>query len=108
MKIAAMCESHYIDMMPHNPLSPICTAASIHYCSAISNMTWLELNPYDGDMTDFDRYFVNRPLINGNFFDVIEKPGLGIDVNEDLIKDLDFKYWEAPRLIKRDGSYTNW
>ena len=108
MKIAAMCESHYIDMMPHNPLSPICTAASIHFCAAISNMAWLELNPYDGDMTDFDKYFINRPLTKNNAFDVNDSPGLGVDVNEDLIKDLDFKYWEAPRLTKRDGSYTNW
>jgi galactonate dehydratase len=108
MKIAGMCEAHYIDMMPHNPLSPICTAASIHYCAAIGNMAWLELNPYDGDMSDFDRYFVNRPLVKNNVFEVTDEPGLGVDVNEDLIKDLEFKYWEAPRLIKKDGSYTNW
>ncbi|AWB66241.1 galactonate dehydratase [Saccharobesus litoralis] len=108
MKIAAMCELHYIDMMPHNPLSPVCTAASIHYCAAINNLSWLELPPYDGDMSDYDKFFVNRPQVVGNALPVLNEPGLGIDVNEDLIKDLDFKYWEAPRLHKADGSYTNW
>ncbi|MCI2285637.1 mandelate racemase/muconate lactonizing enzyme family protein [Colwellia sp. MSW7] len=108
MKIAALCELHYIDMMPHNPLSPICAAASIHYCAAIPNMAWLELPPYDGDLTDYDRYFVNRPEVINNAFNVSNLPGLGIDVNEDEIKDLTFKYWEAPRLFKSDGSYTNW
>jgi galactonate dehydratase len=30
VKVAAMAEAHYIDLMPHNPLGPICTAASVH------------------------------------------------------------------------------
>lgn len=108
MKIAAMCEVHYIDMMPHNPLSPICAAASIHFCAAINNLTWLELPPYDGDMSDYDKFFIGRPLVKNNVFEVSDAPGLGIDVNEHLIKDLSFKFWEAPRLHKSDGSYTNW
>ncbi len=108
MKVAAMCESKYIDMMPHNPLSPICTAASIHYCAAIPNFAWLELPPYDGDMSDYDRFFTNRPLVENNGYQVNDKPGLGIDVNEEEIKDLQFRYWEPPRLAKPDGSYTNW
>ena len=35
-------------------------------------------------------------------------PGLGIEVNEDLIKQQSFKFWEAPHLRRRDGSVTNW
>ncbi|WP_370979263.1 mandelate racemase/muconate lactonizing enzyme family protein [Agaribacterium sp. ZY112] len=108
MKIAAMCETHYIDMMPHNPLSPICTAASMHFCAAVPNMAELEYLPYSSDTGDFDRYFVNQPKLENNALLVSDEPGLGIDVNENLIKDLPFKYWEAPRLYKEDGSYTNW
>ena len=108
MKIAALCELHYIDMMPHNPLSPICTAASVHYCAAINNLSWLELAPYDGDTSDYDKYFINRPKIENNAFVVEETIGLGIDVNEELIKDLPFKFWEPPRLHNPDGSYCNW
>lgn len=108
MKIAALCETKYIDMMPHNPLSPICTAASVHYCAAISNLAWLELLPYDGDWSDFDRIFVNRPEVIDNHYPVPDSPGLGIDINEDVIKNLEFRFWEPPRLKKPDGSYTNW
>lgn len=108
MKIAAMCEAKYIDMMPHNPLSPICTAAFIQYCAAIPNLAWLELMPYDGDWSDYDRIFVNRPQVADNHFTVSDAPGLGIDVNEDHIQNLEFRYWEAPRLVRPDGSYTNW
>ena len=28
MKVAGWSEAHYVDMMPHNPLGPICTAAT--------------------------------------------------------------------------------
>lgn len=108
MKIAALCELHYIDMMPHNPLSPICTAASVHYCAAINNLSWLELAPYDGDTSDYDKYFINRPTLKNNAFVVEDTIGLGVDVNEDLIKDLAFKFWEPPRLHNPDGSYCNW
>lgn len=108
MKIAAMCELNYIDMMPHNPLSPLCAAASIHYCAAINNLSWLELAPYNGPTADYDRYFINRPQVSNNAYIVSDKPGLGVDINEALIKELSFKFWEPPRLIKKDGSYTNW
>ncbi|MCM2680198.1 mandelate racemase/muconate lactonizing enzyme family protein [Echinimonas agarilytica] len=108
MKIAAMCETQYIDMMPHNPLSPICTAASIHYCAAIPNLAWLEWPPYDGDMSDYDRIFSARPQLVNNVLELPEGNGLGIDVNEDELQDLTFKFWETPRLHKNDGSFTNW
>ena len=34
------------DMMPHNPLGPICTAANIHFAAAIPNFAWLEERLY--------------------------------------------------------------
>ena len=42
MKVAAAAETHYIDLMPHNPLGPICTAASVHLAAAVPNFSWLE------------------------------------------------------------------
>ena len=37
MKVAGWSEAHYVDMMPHNPLGPICTAATIHFAAAVPN-----------------------------------------------------------------------
>ena len=42
MKVASLAESHYIDLMPHNPLGPICTAATVHLAAAVPNFAWLE------------------------------------------------------------------
>lgn len=108
MKIAAMCEAHYIDMMPHNPLSPLCTVASMHFCAAINNLSWLEILEYSDSSDDFERYFINRPVVKNNMIEVGDAPGLGVDLNEELVIEQSFKFWEAPRLIRSDGSYTNW
>src|SRR5581483_4022455 len=36
-KIAAMAEAHFIKVLPHNPLGPVCTAASLHLDLACDN-----------------------------------------------------------------------
>ena len=43
-KIAAMAEANYIDIIPHNPLGPIATAAAVHLCIAVANFSLLEFN----------------------------------------------------------------
>src|SRR3569623_70084 len=35
MKGAGWSEAHYVDMMPHNPLGPVCTAATVHFGAAV-------------------------------------------------------------------------
>ena len=109
MKVAGWAEAHYIDIMPHNPLGPICTAASIHLCSAVPNMAWLE--SHAGQYTDDAperRIFDGAPKNSGGMFPVNDLPGLGITLNEDALTDEEFRYWEAPHLHRRDGSVTNW
>ncbi len=106
-KVAAACETHYIDMMPHNPLGPVTTAASIHYGIATSNFAYLE---YQHRLADSypDDLFPVMPKIDGSVFRLPTEPGLGVKFNEDAAKDHAFEYWDAPRWQRRDGSYTNW
>ncbi|MEM8664541.1 MAG: mandelate racemase/muconate lactonizing enzyme family protein, partial [Pseudomonadota bacterium] len=42
MKVAGWCERHYLDLMPHNPLGPVCTAATVHLGAAVPNWSWVE------------------------------------------------------------------
>ena len=37
-----------------------------------------------------------------------DAPGLGVEVDEALVKEQSFKFWEAPHLRRTDGSVTNW
>ena len=111
MKVAGWSEAHYVDMMPHNPLGPICTAATIHFSAAVANFAWLETRaspgePYHG--FDDAGIFTSQPRLNGAVYDVTDAPGLGVEVDEALVKKQSFKFWEAPHLRRTDGSVTNW
>lgn len=110
MKVAGWAEAHYIDLMPHNPLGPICTAATIHLAAAVPNFAWLEarVSPTeDLGFADADLFPVQPGLV-GAGYPVPAAPGLGVEFNEELALKQPFRYWEAPHLHKRDGSYTNW
>ena len=110
MKVAGWAEAHYIDLMPHNPLGPICTAATIQLAAAVPNFSWLEMRVSpSGETYNFDdELFPLAPRLQGTTFPVLDTPGLGVDFNEALALKQPFKFWEAPHLHKRDGSYTNW
>jgi galactonate dehydratase len=110
MKVAGWCEAHYIDVMPHNPLGAICTAASAHLGMAIPNFCWLEVfetfPEHVGWFYDPECFPV-QPQIHGDRLFLPDRPGLGIEVNEDYLR-TEFRNWEAPHLTKPDGSVANW
>ncbi len=109
MKVASMAESHYIDLMPHNPLGPICTAATIHLAAASPNFSWLEeLNTGAHGMTNDSKFYPVQPELDVSRYPVLDTPGLGVEVNETLAQKSEFIPVEIPRLRKNDGSFTNW
>jgi galactonate dehydratase len=110
LKVAGLSEAHYIDLMPHNPLGPICTAATVHLGAAVPNFSWLELRVTPGEAGNRydDEIFPNQLKLDGTGIAVPEVPGLGVEVDEEYIKRQSFKFWEAPHLRRRDGSVTNW
>lgn len=116
MKVSGWAEAHYIDLMPHNPLGPICTAATIHLAAAVPNFAWLEVrttqteNLYYGQdgVNDAEKLFPVQPRLVGTSFPVPETPGLGIEFDEKLAQSQTWKFWEAPHWKRRDGSVTNW
>ncbi len=113
-KVAALAEAHYIDLMPHNPLGPICTAASVHLAAAVPNFSWLEIRlnksgEFFYDKTgDVDLLFPVHPQLTGTGIAVSDAPGLGVEFDEELAKSQEWRFWEAPHLRRGDGSVTNW
>ncbi|MET3896599.1 galactonate dehydratase [Devosia sp. UYZn731] len=111
MKVAGWSEAHYVDLMPHNPLGPICTAATIHFSAAVANFFALETRANPTDLyngTPTAEMFPQMPMLDGAVYKVPDGPGLGIEVNEAALTAASFKFWEAPHLRRRDGSVTNW
>ena len=110
MKVAGWAEAHYIDLMPHNPLGPICVAATAHLAAAIPNFSWLEIRHSVGEPElNFykDDVFPVQPEITPGKVILSDTPGLGIEVDEASLTE-PFQFWEAPHLHRRDGSHTNW
>lgn len=109
MKVAGWSEAHYVDLMPHNPLGPVCTAATIHLAAAVPNFAWLETRAPERELGfDNSDFFPVAPQLQGAVYPVGDAPGLGIEVNEKLLAQQSFAFWEAPHLRRADGSVTNW
>ena len=110
MKVAGMAEAHYIDLMPHNPLGPICTAATAHLAAAVPNFAWLEVrvSPTEEGRFSDPKVFPSQLVQDGPRLVIPDAPGLGVDVDEEYIAAQSFEFWEAPHLRRRDGSHTNW
>lgn len=109
-KVSAIAEAHYIDLMPHNPLGPICTAATIHLGASVANFAWQEVRSSPTEQLGFadTDWFPVQPEQDEYRLIVPDAPGLGIEFNEERAKNTEFKYWEAPHFKRRDGSVTNW
>jgi galactonate dehydratase len=111
MKVAAHCEAHYIDLMPHNPLGPICTAATVHLSAAIPNLSFVECweTPNERMARQNSAIFPTKLELVGANYPVPDEPGLGVEVDEDALQAAEpFRFSEMPHLQRRDGSITNW
>jgi galactonate dehydratase len=108
MKVAGWSEAHYVDLMPHNPLGPVCTAATVHFAAAIANFAWLETRVPESKGFDSSEFFPVQPRLDGVDYPVGDMPGLGVEVNEAAVRAQSLRFWEAPHLRRRDGSVTNW
>jgi galactonate dehydratase len=81
-KIAALGEANYAGIVPHNPLSPVSTAACVQLAACIPN---LALQEYPGgEDVDPKRGIVKEPLkVEGGYLIVPDAPGIGIELADD-------------------------
>lgn len=110
MKVVGWAEAHYIDLMPHNPLGPICVAATSHMAMASANFSWLEIRESAGEQDSgfySKEIFPVQPEIVPGRVTVLDQPGLGVEVDEASLTE-PARHYEMPHLKRNDGSHTNW
>ena len=84
MKIAAMAEAHYITVAPHSgSLGPVAEYAAIHVLAAIPNALILE-RVHDDVPVRYDVTLPHIETIDGHI-EVPDCPGLGVDIDEDVV-----------------------
>lgn len=104
-KIAAMAETYYMDLIPHNNATALGSMATVHAALAIPNITMIE----GGAILS-----INHPteVVAGPFPETVdgyvlppEAPGLGITIDEEAAaaKPFNDKVMQ-PRLKGYDGS----
>ena len=106
-KIAAMCETHYVGLVPHFT-GPISEAAMVHCCAVFSGPALMEM--VNGGTRPWPYLNQSYDLRNGKLWPN-DRPGLGVEVDTaklQMIGDYNEHYVLTPMLRRPDGSYTNW
>lgn len=102
-KIAAMAEVYYAQIAPHNPLGPISLAAGLHVAGSIPNFLCQE------QVSLGEGYIKDPFVIDNGHINLSNKPGLGIEVDEEFIRSQIYPgNWDTPRYYNDDGSFTEW
>jgi galactonate dehydratase len=100
-KIASLADTYYIPIAPHNPGGPICTLAAMHLAAAIPN--FLILEQMEGERALRDELCTVPVTFSDGHFDLPTGPGLGTDLNLDLLADRNFR----PQPVS-DSSESLW
>ncbi len=107
LKITHWAETHYIDIVPHNPLGPVSAAACAALCMASTNVGVLEMPRRPGSYaTDL---FPEQIKWEDGYSWCSDKPGLGVEFDLEAAESahVDPQGW-PPRLRRNDGAITNW
>ncbi len=107
-RIASLAEAHRIALAPHNPQGPVSTAASLEFgfsqpsyiiCETVhQDVPWRQDVVAEGFAVEEQGRIV-RPN---------EKPGLGIEIDEEAVKKHPFQQEIPQRSFYRDGSVGDW
>ncbi len=98
-KVAAMADTNYVTVAPHNVGGPVATCAALHFAASTPNFKIQE------HFNDFQELWVKEaatgegyPEVVDGYFPLPEGPGLGVTLNEDLIAEHPFQ----------EGSFNLW
>jgi galactonate dehydratase len=101
--IAGMAEAYYAAVAPHNPLGPISLAAGIQLSASIPNFLCQE-------QVSLGEGYLKKPfVVKEGYVDVPTGPGLGIEVDEEALKEKLGHDWQNKETYDpRDGSVVDW
>jgi len=107
-RIAAMADAYRIAVAPHNPQGPVSTAASLEFGFAAPNYIICENVhndvPWRADIVN-EGFTVEE---KGRIVRPNERPGLGIEINEEEVRKHPFQQEVLQRCFYKDGSVGDW
>lgn len=96
MKVNALLEAYDVLISPHNMCSVITCAASLHTAAAMKNFMHLEYHPAEAPwLREFSDHYWD---VENGTFTVPEGPGLGVNLNLDMLKEHPYEKAKPLRL----------
>jgi galactonate dehydratase len=80
-KIAAMAEATQVGVIPHNPLGPVCAAASLQVSAVIPNLA-IQESGVDVSQPPLSEVFRADWRVENGYLTIPETPGIGIELME--------------------------
>jgi len=86
-RIAEIADAYYVPIAPHNVSSPLGMMAACHAMASVPNFLLLEFHGREiswwEDLCDGD-----KPYIQDGWMTVSERPGIGVELNDEVAKTL--------------------
>ncbi|MBA2666248.1 MAG: galactonate dehydratase [Trueperaceae bacterium] len=113
-KIAAIAEAFGAEVVPHNPLSPVCLAASLQLDACIPNFAIQEYPTTQGGTGAMDEprhrgeeLVTSLPVLEDGFLVIPDAPGLGVELRPDVHEAFPPKPRPVGMRYHRDGSVVD-
>jgi galactonate dehydratase len=122
-KVAALAEAYDAMVVPHNPLSPVSTAACIQIAASIPNFA---LQEYPGDdrasateryiagkVDDKDKSFAQSDVVKqtlkceNGFIIIPDTPGIGVELVENAAEKFPYSRRKIQTRLHIDGSVVD-
>lgn len=113
-KLAGMAECYDVAVAPHCPLGPIALASCFVIDACCHNAVIQEQSlgmQFTEEMSLTD--YLNNPEMfayENGYMKITDAPGLGVDINEDIVREMDAKgfNWKNAQWRNEDGSVAEW
>ena len=86
-RIGDFAEEHGVAMALHHASSPVTFMGCVHAAAATENFIALEHHSVDNPWWEDLVTGLDKPLVQNGYVTVPEKPGVGVDLNEEVVKE---------------------